>query len=85
MPIKPTKPKFEDREGSMRLAIFKNKNANNNTYPLICITAVRFPFKYCKKIYINPNEAKKLQMLLERMPKIEKKSKREVRNGKTNT
>ncbi len=73
MPIKPSKPKFEDREGSMRVAIFKNKNANGNTYPLICITAVRFPFKYCKKIYINPSECEKLKKLLDRMPKIEKK------------
>ena len=73
MPIKPTKPKFEDREGSMRLAIFRNKNANGNTYPIICITCVKFPFKFCRKIYISIEESKKLMALLERMPNIEKK------------
>jgi len=76
MAIKPTKPKFQDKEGSMRLAIFKNKNIKGNYYPLICITAIRFPYKYCRKLYINPSEAEKLQMLLERMPKIEIKKKK---------
>jgi len=73
MAITPTKPKFQDKEGTMRLAIFRNKNIKGSAYPLICITAVRFPFKYCRKIYINPGEVEKLKLLLERMPKIKKK------------
>jgi hypothetical protein len=71
--IKPSKPIFQDKEGTMRVAIFKNKNIKGNLYPLICITAMRFPFKYCKKIFINPSEVEKLKVLLARLPTIERK------------
>ena len=73
MPIKPTKPIFQDKEGSMRVAIFKNKNANGKIYPYICVTAIRFPFKYCSKIHLKAGEIPKLITLLQRMPDIEKK------------
>lgn len=71
----PTKPVFQDKEGCIRLAVFKNKNSNGQVYPLICINVVKFPFKYCRKIYVVPSEAEKLKTLLERLPEIEIKNK----------
>jgi hypothetical protein len=77
MPIKPTKPIFEDSEGRFKLAIFKNKNVNGKVYPLVCVTALKFPFKFSTKIYLNPTEIGKLIKLLERVPKIERKENKE--------
>jgi hypothetical protein len=62
-------PVFQDKEGNIKYAVFKNKNTNNHYYPLICITIGRFPFKYTKKVYMNPSEVEKLRVLINRVPK----------------
>jgi len=73
--IKGKKPIFKDGEGSIKVAIFKNKNARGTIYPVICVTAMRFPFKYCQKIYLSQNEVGRMIEVLKRIPKIEIKQK----------
>lgn len=72
-------PIFQDKEGSMRVAIFKNKNVKGSVYPIICITAFRFPTQYSRKLYINPGEVGKLIKVLERVPEIEIKKPKKIK------
>lgn len=67
---------FEDKEGNVRLAIFKNKNNAGTTYTMCCLTLLRFPFKFNQKINFPPSEAERIIAVLKRLPEIKLKGKK---------
>lgn len=67
------KPIWQKKEGSVQVALFKNKNSQGSIYPLISIGITRYPVKFCRKIYVNPNECERIIRLLQKIPEIKQK------------
>ena len=72
-------PIFEDKEGNIKLAIFRNKTKKGNRYATICLTLFKFPFKLSQKVYFNIYEKERIISLLQRMPEVETKEKKEIK------
>ena len=73
---KGNKPKFEDVEGNIAIAVFKNKNKKGTEYLKSTITIRTFPFKYAQSISISEPEMERLKILLMRKPKFVVKKKK---------
>lgn len=75
-------PIYEDKEGCVKLAIFKNNVKNSKKkYPIVALTFIKFPFKFCQKVYITVQDVKRLEALFERMPEIKVKEKNKDGNN----
>lgn len=67
---KGNKPKYQDKEGNMTIAVFKNKNIKGTEYLMTKITKLSFPFKYNRPFNLSTSEIERLKILLARKPKF---------------
>lgn len=70
-------PIFEDKEGNVRLSIFKNKTKTGKKYPIVAVTIFKFPFKLSKTMYLSVQDVERLNKLFRRMPEIQVKGKKD--------
>jgi hypothetical protein len=80
-PEVPNFPIYEDKEGNVKIQIFKNVNKKGVKYVIYKLWLYKFPFKFNRNITLNRVELEKLGRLLPRLPVIEE-DKPEKKEGK---
>jgi hypothetical protein len=67
------KPFYQDEEGNIHIASFKNKNKKGVKYIKSQITMRTFPFDKVQRLFISEPELERLRILLNRKPKFQPK------------
>jgi len=66
---------WERKIGSVKLALFKNKNVKGVKYIMWSVCIYRFPFKFTKRIALTDTEAQHLTNLLNERPEVKVENK----------
>lgn len=75
-PKKINKPFWQEKEGNLHIASFKNKNSKGKEYIKSTITARTYPFTFNQTLHLSEPELLKLIKLLNKKPQFVPKEKK---------